>query len=99
MLPASNAQLRTPDSQGVAVCIGCKCTDDHACIDHVFGTPCFWIKVDYKAGIGVCSECDHKIEEYEDRMNKLNGITGSNGSTGEVNPSHMSDTSDKVFPA
>jgi hypothetical protein len=67
--PATVAML--PSIQ-VAKCIGCNCTDIAAC-DTIIG-PCFWIKVDYKAGIGVCSECEHKIEEYKTRINRLNGV-------------------------
>jgi hypothetical protein len=61
-----NSELRTLNSSGEAVCIGCGCSDSHACVT-VLG-PCWWIKADYGLGIGVCSECDHKVEEYEDRV-------------------------------
>lgn len=40
-----------------AQCIGCGCTDNHACIDLEAGQPCHWIRVDYDAGLGVCSVC------------------------------------------
>lgn len=36
----------------VATCIGCGCDDDHACPSR-----CHWLRVDYGAGAGVCSEC------------------------------------------
>ena len=52
-----------------AVCIGCCCTDNHACLP-LIGDPCHWLKVDYLLGIGVCSECEEKIEEFETRVNK-----------------------------
>jgi hypothetical protein len=49
---------------GEAFCIGCGCTDGHACVHSVTG-PCWWIKVDRKLGIGVCSECEEKVETFE----------------------------------
>ncbi len=55
----------------VASCIGCGCTDLRACLDALFGEPCFWIKVDRKLQIGVCSSCEHKLEEYEKRVRSL----------------------------
>ena len=55
-----------------AVCLGCGCSDSHACTHSVTG-PCWWIKVDYSLGIGVCSECPEKIEEYENRVNVHHG--------------------------
>lgn len=36
-----------------ATCIGCGCDDFHAC-----GEGCYWLRVDYEEGKGVCSECD-----------------------------------------
>lgn len=39
-----------------AVCIGCGCDDDHACIDWL-ELPCTWVRIDRTAGVGLCSEC------------------------------------------
>ncbi len=71
--PPSGLSLLTPHSalatpHSVAVCIGCGCTDNRACIDQTFGTPCSWLKVDRKLLIGVCSHCEHKLEEFERRV-------------------------------
>jgi len=41
----------------IAICIGCGCTDDNAC-ETEFGAACHWLRVDYAAGLGVCSVCD-----------------------------------------
>lgn len=43
----------------VATCIGCGCQDDRACMVEtgIEKTPCFWIQLDRKARIGVCSAC------------------------------------------
>ncbi len=84
-----NSELRIPNCREVATCIGCGCTDDHAC-DTVLG-PCFWIKVDYKAGIGVCSECGHKLEEYEKRMEQSSGRKKAQEAQG-VNLSNLEKT-------
>lgn len=50
-----------------AFCLGCGCSDSHACTHSVTG-PCWWLKVDYKKRIGVCSECEHKLDEFYNRM-------------------------------
>ena len=56
-----------------AKCIGCGCTDSRACTHPVIG-PCFWVKVDYELGIGVCSECVEKIEEFEEKILASRGV-------------------------
>ena len=45
--------------EGEAVCLGCGCTDSHACVDEWSseGAPCFWLEVNYEVGIGACSNC------------------------------------------
>lgn len=40
----------------IATCIHCGCDDIAACISEE-GIPCHWLRVDYDAGIGICSEC------------------------------------------
>lgn len=44
----------------VASCIGCGCDDFHAC-----GHGCWWMRVDYAAGLGVCSQCPEHIEAWD----------------------------------
>ncbi len=64
-----------------ATCIGCGCRDSHACMvkvtpraragtrkRRVQAVPCWWVKVDYSLGIGVCSECVEKLEEFEEKQ-------------------------------
>jgi hypothetical protein len=46
-----------------AVCIGCGCDDLDACEDD-FGDPCYWLVVDRKAGVGVCSECPGAVDRW-----------------------------------
>lgn len=44
----------------IAKCIGCGCDDDHAC-----ELGCYWLRVDYDAGKGVCSECPAFAEQWD----------------------------------
>ncbi|HEY3655457.1 MAG TPA: hypothetical protein VGL34_10840 [Steroidobacteraceae bacterium] len=37
-------------------CIGCGCTDSHAC-EGAFGEGCHWISQNAKTRRGICSEC------------------------------------------
>lgn len=55
----------------IAVCIGCGCDDNHAC---PFG--CYWLRVDYQDGKGVCSECDEHCEAWDrgDRTSRAPSI-------------------------
>lgn len=43
-----------------AVCIGCGCDDFHACEGG-----CWWLRVDYVEGLGVCSECADREEAWD----------------------------------
>ena len=45
---------------GLARCIGCGCNDMHACEGG-----CYWLRVDYAAGVGVCSECKAHVKRWE----------------------------------
>jgi hypothetical protein len=44
----------------LAVCIGCGCDDNHAC-----GEGCYWLRVDYSHGAGVCSECGNHVKRWD----------------------------------
>lgn len=44
----------------IASCIGCGCDDFHACEDG-----CWWLRVDYAEGLGVCSECRSFVEQWD----------------------------------
>ncbi len=48
----------------IASCIGCACTDRHACHDENAGGPCSWLEVDYEVGRGVCSCCADQLERW-----------------------------------
>lgn len=43
-----------------ATCVGCGCDDDHACAEG-----CFWLRVDYQIGQGVCSECPSHVVDWD----------------------------------
>lgn len=49
----------------VATCIGCGCDDDHACWDDAQDAPCSWARVDYAAGLGVCSACPELVSAWD----------------------------------
>ena len=49
-------------SDGLAVCLGCGCTDLHACDDD--GVPCSWAAVNRERGIGICSRCQRLAEAH-----------------------------------
>lgn len=44
----------------LATCIGCACTDEHACKGG-----CHWERVDYAAQLGVCSSCPELIAQWD----------------------------------
>lgn len=45
----------------IATCIGCGCDDHHACQPE----GCYWLRVDYAAGVGVCSECNDAVQAWD----------------------------------
>lgn len=47
----------------IATCIGCDCTDQCACVGA--NGPCYWLVVDYDAGVGVCSCCQSHMGRWE----------------------------------
>ncbi|CAI1913281.1 Uncharacterised protein [Serratia entomophila] len=48
---------RMADISQVAICRGCGCDDNHACINIQTKRPCHWLTVNRNTGVGVCSEC------------------------------------------
>lgn len=65
-------------SEGLAVCIGCGCDDLHACPEG-----CAWLRVDYKQGQGVCSECPGHVAGWDLDRNK-NKATWQNQLGGRI---------------
>lgn len=64
-----------------AACIGCGCDDDHACPDG-----CYWLRVDYEAGAGVCSECEQHLEAWDrgDRTSHAPGVAQLEAEAAEI---------------
>lgn len=56
-------------SMDKATCIGCGCDDDHAC-----AAGCFWLRVDYQIGQGVCSECPSSVADWDRGNRALSGV-------------------------
>lgn len=52
-------------TENEATCVGCGCTDSEACDDGMLGS-CYWITVDRKAGVGVCSECPEALQRWKE---------------------------------
>lgn len=46
-------------SQLEATCIGCGCTDSHACEGG-----CWWLRLDRHLRAGVCSQCESALERW-----------------------------------
>ena len=53
-----------------SVCVGCGCSDYNPCQDSFTQEPCFWLVVDRKQRIGVCSCCPDKLPEFTKRIGK-----------------------------
>ena len=49
-----------------AKCLFCDCTDSHACKEG-----CYWVIVDRKKGIGVCSQCALKIMQDPEKLKEI----------------------------
>ena len=52
--------MNSPLLSGVAYCVGCGCHDLAACEGG-----CHWLRVDYHAARGVCSECRKEVERWD----------------------------------
>lgn len=44
----------------VAMCIECGCDDFHSCAEG-----CTWLRVDRNVGLGVCSSCAHRTQDWD----------------------------------
>lgn len=50
----------TIDGISIAICVGCGCHDASACAPR-----CWWLRVDYAAGAGVCSQCECHVQRWD----------------------------------
>ena len=57
---AKRRKMRGEYPQKIATCIECGCDDLHACEGG-----CTWERVDYEVGLGVCSECYHRVGDWD----------------------------------
>lgn len=49
-----------------ATCIGCGCTEFEACQpDEKSEDACYWLVVDRRAEVGVCSRCPEKLLSWD----------------------------------
>lgn len=55
-----------------ATYIGCGCDDTRACEVDCDGNGCHWLRVDYRAGLGVCSECPEHEARWDSGDRTLN---------------------------
>ena len=80
----------------ISVCIGCGCDDNHACVGEN-RIPCSWLRLDRDAGLGVCSECEDIVLNW-DKGDRLHRITFSyncwncGSMTPELKTEHERDT-------
>ena len=71
----------------ISICIGCGCDDNHACIGGN-RIPCSWLRLDRNTGVGVCSECEDIVLNWDkgDRLQRTTNfryctLTGVDGYT------------------
>ena len=44
-----------------AVCVGCGCTDNQACVSELGEGCCYWVALDHRTLRGVCSACAERM--------------------------------------
>lgn len=59
------SKVRTARLLNRAACVGCGCDDFNACWDDAHDSTCFWLRVDYPAGLGVCSACPERAAGWD----------------------------------
>ena len=63
----------------LATCIGCGCNDYQACYDEDNDAGCHWVRLDRRAGLGVCSCCPAALVGWDkgDREIRITTATES----------------------
>lgn len=59
-LPPRSCGVSKMSASRIAECIECGCDDLHAC-----ESGCCWLRLDRAAGLGVCSECEHRVSAWD----------------------------------
>lgn len=81
----------------LASCIGCGCTDRHACVGDE--GPCSWIVVDYDVGRGVCSCCQSHLARWNDGDRSVLMLVAKVTKDGEAEPFYIEKNAMGSFPA
>ncbi len=64
-LPGAAGRSRQPRRAPIAHCIECGCHDAAACWDEAVNQPCSWIRLNARAGLGVCSACPDAARRWD----------------------------------
>lgn len=83
----------------IATCIGCGCTDAHACLDHATEQPCSWLKVDYSISRGVCSCCSSHLERWDKGERSVRMVVAKVTKEGQAEPYYVEEYDMGGFPA
>ena len=80
----------------LASCIGCGCTDQHACVSD--DGPCSWIVVDYDVGRGVCSCCQSNLARWNAGDRSVLMLVAKVTKDGEAEPFFIENNAMGSFP-
>lgn len=80
----------------IATCIGCGCDDHHACCGN--DGACYWLTVDYAAGIGVCSCCQEQIARWHAGDRSMTMMVAKIIKMGETEPYYIERGAMDIFP-
>ncbi len=80
----------------LASCIGCGCTDRHACVGDE--GPCSWIVVDYDVGRGVCSCCQSHLARWNAGERSVLMLVAKVTKDGEAEPFYIEKNAMGSFP-
>lgn len=82
---------------GIATCIGCGCTDTHACVGD--DGPCHWLVVDYATHVGVCSYCEGHLARWSSGDRSVIMMVAKITKVGEDEPYYLEANDMGGFPS